>query len=104
MFVPLVLHHVRRTPFAPLKFRNKLVTLPLRTMTSESEKTATHIRRADYFGNFKDLFKKYGYVFVGTYMGLYVSTLASVYLALEMDVFNASTFGYDAQTLIKKVK
>lgn len=55
-------------------------------------------------GKFKDLFRKYGYIFVGTYLGIYVTTLGSVYCALECDVFSASTFGYDPQTLIKKVK
>jgi hypothetical protein len=74
---------------------------PFRNMCTEEgpkEKTSTVM-----VGKFKDLFKKYGYIFVGTYLGLYVTTLGSVYFALECDVFSASSFGYDAQTLIKKV-
>ena len=55
------------------------------------------------FGKFKKFFRKYGYVFLGTYFGVYLSTLSSIYTALEFDVFSAETFGYDAKTLIKKV-
>ena len=107
MSVLFAFRRLRRSPITTIRFWNRQ-TLPIRTHNTQpsgtdSGQTAKKARRVELFGKFKDLFKKYGYVFVGTYLGVYVSTLASIFLALEMDVFSASTFGYDAQTLIQKV-
>lgn len=52
---------------------------------------------------FKLLWKKYGYVFVGTYLSVYGITLTSIFFALEIDIFKASDFGYDAKTLTQSV-
>jgi len=54
-------------------------------------------------GKVKKLWKQYGVVAIGTYLGIYVSVLSSVYFALEYDVFNASTFGFDPTSAVQKV-
>jgi hypothetical protein len=55
-------------------------------------------------GNFKNYVQKYGWTFVGTYLSVYITTLGSVYLALDFDVFRASDFGLDAKSLTQKVR
>jgi hypothetical protein len=60
-------------------------------------------KAAIFAGNFKKYVKKYGWTFVGTYLSIYVTTLGSIYLALDHDVFRASDFGLDAKSLTQKV-
>lgn len=74
-----------------------LLTPQHRALSSNREKAAV------VAGNFKNYVKKYGWTFVGTYLGIYVTTLASVYLALDFDIFRASDFGFDAKSLTQKV-
>jgi hypothetical protein len=50
-------------------------------------------------GKAKELFQKYGSIFIGTYLSVYISTLSTIFLALETDIFSASDFGLDARTL-----
>lgn len=51
---------------------------------------------------FKGLFKKYGFLFVCTYAGVYVSTLGAIFGSLEYDLFHASSIGFEpAQAIIK---
>lgn len=51
---------------------------------------------------FKGLFKKYGFLFVCTYGGVYVSTLAAIFGSLEYDLFHASSIGFEpAEAIIK---
>ena len=52
---------------------------------------------------FKELWKKYGTVAITTYLSVYVSTLTSVFFALDYDIFGASTFGMDPADAIHKV-
>ena len=47
--------------------------------------------------------KAYGPVFIATYLGVYVTTLSSIFLALDFDIFNAATFGMDAVQAVDKV-
>lgn len=54
-------------------------------------------------GKIKALWKNYGIVAIGTYAGIYVSVLSSVFFALEYDVFNAATFGFDPAAAVQKV-
>jgi hypothetical protein len=51
----------------------------------------------------KQIWKSYGYVAAGTYFGIYVLTLSSMYLALDFDIFNAATFGLDGPSAVNKV-
>lgn len=43
----------------------------------------------------KRMWKAYGALAVGTYLGVYVTTLGSLFLALDYDIFNAATVGLD---------
>lgn len=54
-------------------------------------------------GKVKSLWKNYGVVAIGTYFGIYVSVLSSLFFALDYDVFNASTFGFDPVAAVQKV-
>lgn len=51
----------------------------------------------------KVLWRKYGWLTVGTYLGIYASTLTGMFLSLEFDLFNAATFGLDTATLVDMV-
>ena len=54
-------------------------------------------------GKIKEMWKKYGAVAIGTYLSVYLSTLGSIFLCLDYDVFNSSSFGLDPATAIQKV-
>jgi hypothetical protein len=49
-------------------------------------------------GGFKQIWNRYG-----TYAGLYITTLGSIFISLDLDVFNAATFGFDPKTAVLKV-
>mmetsp|Transcript_33749 Transcript_33749/g.34384 ORF Transcript_33749/g.34384 Transcript_33749/m.34384 type:complete len:203 (+) Transcript_33749:29-637(+) len=51
----------------------------------------------------KFLWNNYGYVAVGTYFGLYITTLSSIYGCLDYDIFNAAAFGLDPAHAVQKV-
>ena len=52
----------------------------------------------------KNMWKNYGKLAIVTYIGVYGSTLASIYLALDLGAFNAATFGFDHAQAITKVR
>jgi len=54
-------------------------------------------------GKIKAMVKKYGAVAVGTYLTVYVTTLGSMFVALDYDIFNAATFGLDPAAAVQKV-
>ena len=51
----------------------------------------------------KDFMRLYGPVFAGTYLSVYVGTLSGIFMALDLDIFSASTFGMDPQVAIEKL-
>ena len=51
----------------------------------------------------KQLWKAYGYIAVGSYLGLYIVTLTSIYLSLDFDIFHAETFGFKPEEAVLKV-
>jgi hypothetical protein len=51
---------------------------------------------------FKHLWKQYGVIAIGTYFGIYFSTIGGMYLALDYDIFSSSTFGLDPAYAIEK--
>ena len=53
---------------------------------------------------FSEMWHNYGYVFIGTYIGVYLMTLGSVFAALDYDIFSASTFGLDPASAVHKVR
>lgn len=54
-------------------------------------------------GKFKEMWKNYGVVAVGTYLSLYVMTLGSIFTSLDFDLFSASSVGFDPVAAVKKV-
>eukprot|EP01040_Poterioochromonas_malhamensis_P015546 gene15546-17426_t len=51
---------------------------------------------------FKKLWKAYGIVLISTYLGIYISTLGSLFIALDLDLFNAASVGLDPIYAIHK--
>ena len=66
--------------------------------TKEAEVTQTSIK-----DKIKSLWKNYGTVAVGSYLGLYIMTLGSIFLSLDYDIFRASTFGFSPEHAVLKV-
>jgi len=87
------------------QFLAKLSTVRLHSSRSSNEKEQKTVVPEES-GNFKDklksLWKSYGIITVGTYLGVYVVTLGSVFVALDFDIFNAATFGLDPAFAIEK--
>lgn len=54
-------------------------------------------------GQLKAMWTKYGYVFIGTYLGIYGLTLSSILFCLDFDVFKAASVGMDPVESVKKV-
>lgn len=54
-------------------------------------------------GKIKSLWKRYGVVAIGTYLGIYVSVLSSMFFALDYDIFRSSTFGLEPAAAVQKV-
>lgn len=59
------------------------------TTATASDKPATVSQKL------KKMWEAYGVIAVGTYLSVYVTTLGSLFLALDYDVFNAATVGLD---------
>jgi hypothetical protein len=53
---------------------------------------------------FKKLWKQYGMIAVGTYLTVYISTLGSLFLAVDYDILNAASVGLDPVMAIEKVR
>ena len=56
----------------------------------------------DLKSKLKVLWKQYGGVAVITYLSVYICTLSSVFVSLDLDIFNAATFGLDPNAAVKK--
>jgi hypothetical protein len=54
-------------------------------------------------GKFKQIWNRYGFLAIGTYAGLYIMTLGSIFISLDLDLFNAATFGFDPEIAVLKV-
>lgn len=54
-------------------------------------------------GKIKYMWKSYGTIAIGTYFGVYLTTLGSIFLCVDMDVFNAASVGLDPVGAIQKV-
>jgi uracil-DNA glycosylase len=51
----------------------------------------------------KLVWKKYGLVALGTHFSIYLATIGSLYVALDVGVFNAATFGFNHEAAILEV-
>jgi hypothetical protein len=65
--------------------------------TVENDKPATFQEKV------KLMWKKYGRLAICTYLGVYVGTLSSLFVALDFGLLNASTVGFDHAAAIAKV-
>jgi hypothetical protein len=65
--------------------------------TFENDKPATFQEKV------KLMWKKYGRLAICTYLGVYVGTLSSLFVALDFGLLNASTVGFDHAAAIAKV-
>jgi len=101
------LHKSRRG--MPLMFFNNFPKAFARSQhflfSSETDKTQVGHKETSSTvkDGFKTLWKKYGYVAIGTYLSIYVVTLSSIFLSLDFDLFNAGTFGFDPNAAVFKV-
>lgn len=96
----MLLH--RRQPFTRLLVRPSSPSIGSRIAMSLSSETDG--KKKSMKAVFTEMWHNYGYVFIGTYIGVYLVTLGSMFAALDMDVFSASTFGLDPASAVHKVR
>jgi len=70
--------------------------------TSSSSSTATDIEPTSFKDKITYMWKNYGKLAIGTYFTIYVTTLGSIFFALDFDVFNAAAVGLDPAYAINK--
>lgn len=87
-----------RVGIHPISFHKIPFRLTFRSF-SESDISEKKVEKKPFA--LKAIFKKYGYVAVGTYLSIYVMTLCSVFVALDLDLLQSSTFGFDPITTTK---
>ena len=51
----------------------------------------------------KELWQNYGYVALGTYFGIYLCTIGSIFVGLDQDILNAAAVGLDPAHAVDKV-
>ena len=94
--------NINRAPLSKAS-RNGVSTIPTRLFATIPEKKETEEKGMDLKSKITGLWKMYGYVAVGTYAAVYIGTLSSVFIAMDYDIFNAATFGFDPVGAVKKV-
>lgn len=67
------------------------------------DKKDEEVKPAGLKSKISELWSMYGFVAVGTYGAIYISTLASIFVSMDYDLFNAATFGFDPIGAVKKV-
>lgn len=70
----------------------------------DDKKDSTLDKKPSMKDKFKKLWKQYGMIAVGTYLTVYVSTLGSLFLAVDYDILNAASVGLDPVMAIEKVR
>jgi hypothetical protein len=80
---------------SPLSHSKLFATIP--------NKKDEEVKPAGLKSKISELWSMYGFVAVGTYAAIYVSTLASIFVSMDYDLFNAATFGFDPIGAVKKV-
>ena len=76
--------------------------------TQQSQAQQVQQRQEDkpnkgFTAQFKDMWNTYGYLGIGFYVSLYVTTLSAIFVSLDMDLLQSSQFGVDPTTAVKKV-
>lgn len=85
-----------------------LSLIPKRLLSSVSEKNHSVVDENQESVvkkgiGFRQLWDKYGYISIGFYVSLYVTTLSSIFVSLDFDLLQASNFGFDPIESVKKV-
>lgn len=102
----------KRSSNIPKLYPNHLVNLNLARNNSSvpndrtsnpTTNTNTNKTNLSTKDKLKKLWKNYGIVAVSTYLGIYATTLGSIFLALDFDLFNAASVGLDPTYAIEKV-
>ena len=88
---------------APKQYNSQHLTSFVRLFSSTPEKNEEVAKDEGLKGKVGELWGKYGYVAVGTYISVYVSTLGGIFISMDYDIFNAATFGFDPVGAVKKV-
>ncbi len=52
----------------------------------------------------KDMWRKYGMVFIGTHFSIYFSCWAAIFFAMDTNLFNTTMIGLDPTMLVDKVR
>ena len=92
--------HRHRSEAVPMSIKSHFST---ETSNNDSNDINSQHKKMTLRERIKDLWNKYGYTFVFTYLGIYGLTLGGIYFALDFDILHAANFGMDAATATKKV-
>jgi len=68
-----------------------------------SSSPTTDIEPTSFKEKITYMWKNYGKLAIGTYFTIYVTTLGSLFFALDFDIFNAAAVGLDPASAIHKV-
>jgi hypothetical protein len=78
--------------------------MPSRFMTTEKDKNQDVIKEdTSIKGRMKLMWTKYGYLSIGMYSCLYLTTLSGIFISLDAEIFNASNVGFNPEDLVKTV-
>jgi hypothetical protein len=89
----------RTTGVSSLRYHRRPYEVSMRLFADSK----TEEKKEEMSNSIKATFQKYGYVAVGTYLSLYVVTLSSLFVALDLDLLHSSTFGFDPIATTTKV-
>jgi hypothetical protein len=83
---------------------NKSITSHMFSTNVDKENEKPKETKAAAFQHgLQSMWKKYGTVFIGTYLSVYVGTLTSLFFALDYDVFSIASIGLDPAAAVSKV-
>lgn len=113
--IPSVPHQIRimsskpdfgkKTPDASSPVDSSSPTLQNAPSKPDSEENLNHVPKGvSMMEKMKKMWDAYGIVAVGTHLGVFVTTLASLFLALDHDIFNAASVGVDPMHAIQMVR
>jgi len=103
-FLPLVRRNlVGRGQFAPITPILQYACVSSNDSSKSNDTQQNTDEKQDVTSKIVTVVKKYGALGVVTYLGIYVGTLASMFYALDNDVFNAASVGLDYGEAISKV-
>lgn len=89
--------------FSTTKEKDDISKLAPVAANGDKEEEETSSAKAPFQDRVKYMWNAYGKVAIGTYLSIYITTLGSIFMALNYDVFHAATFGLDPAHAIAKV-